>query len=326
MPSSKTPYIFTATQSVADQLGEMSSFLLANYTGLRELCWQVRGFQYAYPSVTVAEMEKKFLAGLPMPGGIDLKRTCIDTTWAEHERAFAKWLLFEVCSLYEGWAEKVCSDIFPPARAETNAKQLQFPVSVRRNGTRGGYVVAVADANSSTSTLIVQEIYPKLRAHTLNRWTKADEHLIAYRLFKECRNALIQSDGRATQEVVDCHASVMGLQSATPNPFRHLFTMPLPALGQPIELVLRDCILLGTVVHRLIVTFDAALSVSSRCESILADRLRAVVASDQSKWRFLPNDPGRHAQRIHRLLAAAKVPEPKSIANVEAWMKATGVL
>jgi len=326
MPSSKTPFLFTATQSVADQLGEMSSFLLANYTGLRELCWQVRGFQHAFPSVTVAEMKKKFLAGLPMPGGIDLKRTCIDTTWAEHERAFAKWLLFEVCSLYEGWAEKVCSDIFPSMRAEVNAKQLQFPASVRRNGTRTGYVVAVADANASRSTLIVQEFYPRLKAHPLNRWTKADEHLIAYRLFKECRNALIHSDGTTTQEVVDYHSRVMTLQSATPKPFRHLFTMPLPVLGQPIQLVLRDCILLGTVVHRLIVTFDAALSVSSRCESILANRLRAVVAADKSKWRLLPIDPIRHAQRLHRLLAAAKIPEPRNIVNVEVWMKATGVL
>jgi hypothetical protein len=29
---------------------------------------------------------------------------------------------------------------------------------------------------------------------------------------------------------------------------------------------------------------------------------------------------------VFGFLAAAKAPEPKSIANVEAWMKATGVL
>jgi hypothetical protein len=33
-----------------------------------------------------------------MPGGIDLLRVCVSTSWEQHEQEFAKWLLFETCT------------------------------------------------------------------------------------------------------------------------------------------------------------------------------------------------------------------------------------
>jgi hypothetical protein len=324
--SSKAPFFFTSTQSVANQIGEMFNFLWGSYTGLRELYWQVRGFKHSFSNVSTEDLEAKFLAGLPKPGGVDLKKICISTTWAEHERSFAKWLLLDACTLYEGWVEKVSSEIFSAAHAARYAKKLQFPISTRSNGSPDGYVVVVAAANAAKSALMATEFFPNLRVHTLNRWSTINQHLVAYRLFKECRNCIIHSDGSASQDVVDLHTELGNIQASSPNVFRHPFALPKPMLGCPIELTLRDCTLLGTLVHRMIVTFDAALSVAPRCEAILADRLRAIIATDKSKWKNLPNDPVKHAQRIHRLLAAAKVPEPRNIATVEAWMKAAGIL
>lgn len=118
MPSSKPAFFFSSTQSVDDRLGDVFSFTWASYAGLRELWWQVRGFRTQFPELHIAEIERKFLSGLPMPGGIDLQRMCINTDWNYHEQEFAKWILFESCTLYEGWAEKVCADIFTVATYE----------------------------------------------------------------------------------------------------------------------------------------------------------------------------------------------------------------
>jgi hypothetical protein len=325
MASAKPAFFFLATQSAADQIGEMFSFIWSNYVGLRELFWQVRGFRDTFSSLTIADVENKFLGGLPMPGGIDLVQVCVKHTWEDHEQEYAKWVLLEACAFYEGWVEKVCSDIFSNNRAPGHAKSLQFPGSVGATGSARGYMAPVAEANLVTSQLVTTELFPTVRSSKLNRWSTINEHLVAYRFFKECRNAFIHSGGYADQKVVDSYNALMAVQAQKPPVFRHLFTIPAPTLGRELRLNLRDCTLVATVVHRMIVTFDAALSVSVKSEEILEDRLLKVI-SNNPKWKSLPNDADKKAKRIHRLLAAARIPEPRNIGALMNWMKGKGLI
>jgi hypothetical protein len=112
MPSSKPAFFFSSTQSVDDRLGDTFSFIWASFAGLRELWWQVRGFKAEFPDLHINQIRQKFVSGLPLPGGIDFDRMFLSKDWHVHEQEFAKWLLFEACTLYEGWAEKVCGDVF----------------------------------------------------------------------------------------------------------------------------------------------------------------------------------------------------------------------
>jgi hypothetical protein len=146
----KAPFFFTASQSVDNQLGETSSFIWASYAGLRELWWQVRGFKANFPTLHISDIENKFFGGLPIPGGVDLNKLCIETSWVQHEEEFLKWLLFETCTLYEGWAEKVCSEVFIGAQADRCAKQIQFPNTPRSRG----YLNVIQLANQNTSNFI----------------------------------------------------------------------------------------------------------------------------------------------------------------------------
>lgn len=328
MSSAKPAFFFSATQSVDDRLGNVFSFIWASYAGLREFWWQVRGFQKEFPELHIKEVEKKFLSGLPLPGGIDIQQLCLKTDWLTHEQEFSKWLLFEACTLYEGWAEKVCRDVFSAQTYEQNAKGLQFPTGTNKTGKVTGYSVVVAKANESASILMVTEFLPKLKASKLNCWTTLDAHLIAYRFFKECRNAFIHSDGLVTQEVIDCYIDLLSAQTVPlgqTGPFRHPFAHPVQTLDMKIDLNLRDCVLFATLVRKLICTFDAALCVTAASENLLEQRLRKLVSSSP-KWISLPHDPVKRAQRVHRMLSASRIPEPTNIANVMSWMESKRII
>jgi hypothetical protein len=325
MRPSKPAYLFLATQGVANRLGELSSFLWANYIGLRDLCWQVRGFRAAFPELGANELKNKFVGPLPLPGGVDLIRVCVDRSWADHEQEFSQWMLFQTCTLYEAWAEKVCSDLFGGNRAKDLAKDLQFPGHITAKGTRKGYLAAVQEANAAKSAVMVRDFFPTLRQGKLNRWSTVNEHLMAYRYFKECRNAFIHSDGCATTEVIDSYSKLAAIQTNRSDVFEHPFKLPAPFLEKRVTLNLRDCVLLSTVVHRLICTFDAALSVCVQSEKLVESRLRAVISKD-SKWKHLPSDPVKRTQRLHGLLAKARIPEPQDFNNVASWMKNEGLI
>lgn len=325
MPSSKPAFFFSSTQSVDNRLGDIFSFIWGSYAGLRELWWQVRGFKSQFPGLHVSEIENKFLAGLPIPGGIDIQRLFVNTDWAEHEKEFSRWILFDVCTLYEGWAEKVCKDIFASSSFERNAKAIQFPSGVRPNGQPSGYTVAVNEANASVSNLMKNEFLPTLKKSYLNCWPFIDQNLVAYRFFKECRNSFIHSEGVVTQDILNRHADLVAIQSSTPSPFRHKFILPNQTLGQDIELNIKDCINFSTVVRKLLCTFDAAFSVSIASESILEQRIRSLI-SNNPKWKNLPVDPAKREQRVHRMLAASKIPEPQNFANIMTWMQSKGLI
>ena len=325
MPTSKPRYLFLATQSVDDRLGDVFSFIWASYAGLRELWWQVRGFQNQFPNLHIKEIESKFLSGLPLPGGIDFQHLFLRTAWQAHEQEFAKWLLFEACTLYEGWVEKVSFDVFPSQTSEKNSKALQFPAGTNRGGNATGYPTAIAEANSTNSPLMVAEFFPGLKASALNCWPTIDAHLTAYRYFKECRNALIHSEGTVTTDVLAWQARVTAAQGMQPSPFRHQFSLPTQTQGSKIVLHLKDCVLLTTIVRRLICTFDAALSVAMASERLLEKRLRSLVATGP-KWLSLPKDRPKREQRVHRMLSASRIPEPVNFGNVMLWMESKGII
>ena len=321
MPN-KPAFFFASTQSVDDQLGDVFSFIWSCYAGLREMWWQVRGFHREFPTLHISDITNKFLSGLPLPGGIDLNQMFIQTDWEDHEAGFSKWLLFEACTFYENWLEKICSDIFPSSKAaDRNAYRLQFPAGIDNRGNPTGYPVAVAEANNNSSPLMVAEFFPTVSNNRLNCWPNLNDYLVVYRYFKVCRNAYIHANGLGTHEVVGWHARLVAIQSQTPLPFAHRFNVPQPIVGSRIVLDLHDCILFATLVRRIICTLDAALCVSVASETILEDRLRTLIAQDH-KWRNLPSDPARRQQRIHRILSASRIPEPVNLANVVTWMQA----
>jgi len=256
---------------------------------LRELWWQVRGFNNSFPNLHISDIQKKFFSGLPLPGGVDLKQICIDTDWNVHEEEFAKWVLFDACTMYEGWAEKVCSQVFSRTHANKCAKQIQFPNAIDSNGNPIGFQLAIQRANQNTSNFIATEFFPSLSIGKHNKWSQIQAFLMGYRFFKECRNSFIHSDGKITNKILDAHSQFNSVLASNTNLLRGTFTLPMDIIGEEIKLNVKDAILFTRIIKNLIVIFDAALCVSNRCENILEKRLRDL-ASINSKWQSLPSN------------------------------------
>ena len=95
-------------------------------------------------------------------------------------------------------------------------------------------------------------------------------------------------------------------------------------MGEPIVLNLRDCIQFASLVRHLIATFDAALCVGQSAEDEVLNKVRNELKRSP-KWN-LPKDSVKRTKKIHRLLVAARVPEPTDINVVANWLKNKGVL
>ncbi len=169
------------------------------------------------------------------------------------------------------------------------------------------------------------QFFPKLSTSPLNRWSTIEDHLTAYRYFKECRNAIIHSDGIANQPLIDLQTALVACQARNPSPFRHTFALPALTVGAAIPIHIKDSVLFATIVRLLIFTFDAALCVAKANERTLEARLRAARAGSPALIS-LPTDPARRTQRVKRILAAARVPVPVKLADLEAWMLARGII
>jgi hypothetical protein len=331
MATNKPSFLFIASHSVDDRLGEVLSFIWANFAGLRELWWQVRGFSTQFPHLPLSDVEKKFMSGLPIPGGIDFRDMFTSRDWSRHEQEFARWLIFDTCTLYEGWAESVCLEVFGATHAEKMSKSIQFPEGIDKKGKPAGYVKAITKVNAARSNFMYDEFFPTIKASSLNCWGTVNEQLIAYRYFKECRNAFIHSGGMATEETINARAAVYSEQTKVPPagtfpPYIYDFKLPWQKAGEKIKLNLMDCISFSALVRKLIYTFDAALCVASTTELLIEERLKKLTSSKSPKWKFMPGDPVKLEKRAHRMLSAARIPDPVDINNVISWMQIKGVI
>jgi hypothetical protein len=328
--TSHAAHFFEATQNVSNELGNMFNFTWANYLGLRELWWQIRAYKNTFDDVTMSQINAKFLGGVGLPGGIDLKKTLLDTTWQEHEQAFAKSILFEVCTIYECWLEEVCSIAFSNSGGKRASTQLQFPLgTLGENGTPADFGIAISVANNSAnlSATMKAEFFPTVSANGLNCWADLDVYLKVYRYFKECRNSFVHSSGLATKNMITSYSVLTAINGWPALPFNHQMMIPAPMLGIQVDLSLNDSKLFATLVHRMIITLDAALCVTNRAASSVEERVKNYISlSGKGKWKNLPLSSTSRLRKVAGLLNGARIPKPQNLVPIDAWLTLKGII
>ncbi|CAH7015506.1 conserved hypothetical protein [Vibrio chagasii] len=326
MYNNKPTQFFSISQEIDEKLGDTLSFIWANYAGFRDMWWQVRGFKNAFPDTHVSKVNDKFFSGLPMPGGVDLNKMCLETEWQQHEQEYSKWMLLEACTMYEGWAEAICELVFTASSNKNKRKYikaLQFPSGTDSNANATGYPVAVAAANANLSNFVESQFFQQLKLAKLNKWQNINSFLTVYRYFKECRNGFIHSDGIVTDKIKDLHTQILTIQSSN-SPFDKDYSLGSCNVGDKIMLSMSDCIKFNALVRNLIATFDAALCVQSSTESYIKSRVNDVLKSS-GKWN-LPSAQEKRLKKVHRILVAARLPEPKQIQTVHDWLVSENVI
>jgi hypothetical protein len=307
---------FATSQGVTDRLGELFNFVWANTVAM----WTLRDQVGRFIAETGSRTEEELAARFVKPSGVtsaDLRTTCLKWTWEQQQEQFAKILLFELCGLYEAWLEDVVVRAMPRGTPDKDLdriqKGLQYPSGVNNKNQPQGFGSAIATVNQHKSVVMTKEFFPVLKAHRKNSWNEMEPMLKAYRYFKECRNKLIHTGGIATKELVTAYAEIAPIDPKNLH-LRGPLRLPSVKEGQCISIALPDVVALSNIIHHIIITLDAALSVTQGSEEDLLERIKKVFP----KGNKLPTaDVGRREGRIRSLVRKAGVPEPLRVALLE---------
>lgn len=305
-------FFFQSSQNVTKRLGELFNFVWSTAAALWNLRWQVHGFVNATGTDDNARLHERFVKGSGITSA-DLNTSCIGTTWEGQQEQFAKFLLFELCGLYEAWLEDVAPRAVSVRQIDRVTKSLQFP-------TRPGPYACFADAlrivNVNHSVVMKAEVFPTLKAHRKNSWHTIEDMLVAYRYFKEIRNSMIHFGGRADTRVINARTELSAIPFAKLG-LKEALHLPSLSTGDRVTVGLRNAVAFSSIVHRLIITLDAMLAVSQSAEKELLDHFRE---HNPKPSMLSKTDPARRQRQIIKMLAKAHVPRPVTTTQLEALL------
>lgn len=178
-------------------------------------------------------------------------------TQDEKDRDLAEMWLMTVFSRYESWAESLEVEY----NISDSKRGCQFPT---QTGGGPGYIEVFSVLQPSQ---LMEGIYgDSIRADRF--WISSDaetKHVLRiYRYFKEIRNSLVHSDGKANAQLaaasVDANQSMAALQL---NQALRPGSVSILAVGDPIQIDLRLVRDVIDLLHRLVFTIDARILTST---------------------------------------------------------------
>ena len=316
-------HYFDATRNMCEELTEIFDFVWPTAAGMWNLRWQVQGYVSANPEATTKELEGRFIAGSKIHGA-NLQRACIEHDWEIQQEQFAKFLVTNLCALYEAWIKQIMESL--DIDDENISKQLQYPTTINPNGVRKGVWNAI-DSLTSTRSAFLTGFYSVLVSHPKNSKDKIDNILKCYRFFKESRNCLIHHGGIATEHLMNVYTEFLSV--ATPE---QLGVKEVPAhypvvAGQPIRLNLRGVVGLGNIILKIITTLDAELSQSVHAELEFEKRWRNKHTNKPTlKTANSPEKLNARERQIKRLVSGLGFPSPQEANETEIFLRSKGLI
>lgn len=297
---------------------ELFDFVWSTATALWNLRWQVSGLAKALPTPTNEILHGRFVAGSGIHSA-SLRRTCIEMSWEEQQEQFAKFLLVDLFALYEGWLARTLTDVGHASLEKT----LQFPTSSQSGGSKKGVGAALIQLQKNQSTILRPAFYNELVKHPKNSLPKIEKLLIAYRCFKEYRNALMHNGGKADEKCV-AGFQAYSLLSSIDLGVSELPKVNPPTIGLHVTLSLRGVVGFSDVILRLIATLDAELSCTQGAEKeVIAqwnDHFNAPARTKKTRYT-LPADATKRAKQIRRLIGKIDLPKPLQTVPLENYLK-----
>jgi hypothetical protein len=293
----------SSSKSAAVQVTELFDFVWPTAAAMWNLRWQVDGYLRAHSTATDEQLLSRFVSGSDIRGA-NLRKACIANSWSSQQELFAKFILFELCSLYEGWADSAIEEL---SATPLRNRDFQFPDS-------GGGIPNAISALPHSSAMI-NSIYPSLRTNRRNSAGSLDSLLWCYRYFKECRNCIIHSNSIASTNAVAAFGRLAGMSAVTLGLTEVPEHNPL-TLGHRIRLKLRGVVGFGEVVLRLMTTFDAELAKTDYGERLLVERWKRKYGRRSLSSTSKP----RREQQIRKLISHLDLPEPFAISDLDGFL------
>ena len=311
---------FRTSRSAYKQITELFDFVTPTAAALWNLRWQVTGFRAQNPNATVELLHERFVSGSGLHGA-NLQRACIDTTWEEQQRQFAKFLLISLFSIYESWLSDALQVIAPAAKRKGLSKSCQYPDSVATKGE--GVRFAINTIKITPSPMLVNAFYNSLKKHRKNGISEIENLLLCYRAFKEARNSWAHQNGLAIQASIDAYMRYAPLSALNLNVKEKPEFFPV-TVGKAVPLSLRGVIGFSDIILRIIATLDAEFS----CAQLAEDELREQWAEKHSvngkvkRIQIKTAGTGRRERQLARIVAKLGLPRPSQTSQIDTYLKA----
>ena len=306
----KAKLYFEPSKRHATRLTELFDFVWPTAVAMWNLRSQVSEFIAHNANATEPELLARFVAGSGIVGA-NLRHACMELSWTNQQAEFARFLLFEICAIYETWCEQILFELGRPPRL---SKHLQFPTHPTRN--EGGVSYAIRTINTVTSPALTAAIYPTLISNSKNSLAYLEQLLLCYRYFKEIRNSFIHGSNIASTSFVDAQMRYASLTKASLG-VKEIPEWTQHVAGQPIPLSLRGVVGFGDIVLRLICTLDIEFAKSAYAEGVFERRWKVIHGP---KPVMLAADANKKVRRVQRLVRAMGLPRPKASPAFVKWL------
>lgn len=316
---------FDSSRGAYDLVTEAFDFIAPAQAGLWNLRWQVLGYRTARPSASGVELENRFVAGAGARYGN--LHGWAGGTWESVEQHLARFLLINLCAIYEGWIAEVLDDL--SARTKENEKGLQFPSKGNK-----GVMPTIGKIKSGPAAMVSACFAASLKQNKkCVTDTQLENLLVCYRFFKECRNAIAHSGSVADQKLVDAvteykalTALDLGLREKKNNATGKVKVPEAPAIGRVtlgagVELSLRGVVGFSEIILRLITTLDCALALTPSGEAWFARTWKKRFG----KRPFSPYREVRHGE-IANLVSDLNLPRAENLGTLAGFLKAQGLM
>lgn len=277
---------FPASKKALDNLTEMYDLMWAMTAALWNMRCNVKGFLVEAPDASESLLNQRFASGCE---GIKLnfKASIIEQTWEQNKEGIAWYMLGSLCSIFESWIANMKNEHF----SAMCDKKMQFPNSAKKE---------IQKLLVKHPKWIEKTIYTSYASHKKIDFSKLDNMLYCYRVFKEMRNCYMHNGCIPTNEACQAYNEYTKYVQANGD----LNVKELPKMnpiiqGVKIKPILRGVVGLSQILISIILTVDAELIKTNEAVSLFND---TVSNSNLFRKMTLSPDTSKACRQIKKVL------------------------
>jgi hypothetical protein len=285
--------------------------------------WQVKGFfaeagyyEDSSRRPRQADLKARFLAGSGLKR-LNFRGLIDGQSWSVQLGILADMTLVNFISLYEGWAASIAEEA---NLSRNHGDALQWPslaVYPRKIKGAAGVAEVLASAQTPRSTVMDECFYPRMLENRHYSKDHLDSLLVCYRYWKELRNCIAHNGGRPSVRLGEDADRLRKIDTSD-------FPVKIPVLANehPAERLyvdLHQVLGVAEIIHRIVVTIDAELAVSSAGENVMIDQWERF-RRPYSASRNPSKSPEKRASLLARSMSAAGLPPPVHLEQLDNYI------
>lgn len=264
----KNRLFFLPSKRFEVQITDLFDDVWPTITALKHFRWQLKGYIECYDDSSNIRIHNKFVESDDKHNRPNLKRAFCEQDWEDYEFRIAKNLLINLFAYYEAW----CDDVLKCLRIRQKGKKLQFPTTGSDN-----YMSVLSSLHSDADMNDYYNIYVNKNAKKYV-FVEINNYLLYYRLFKECRNAIVHNDCVANNNIIVAYGNIHGI-SLNRTCIPQVPIIDTPILDHKIRFNLYNVVGFSRLVLNMVTTFDNEFIKTKEAKNYLINEIRNFISS-----------------------------------------------